>query len=319
MAKRALALWREHDARWSRALFRRTGAIWLLPAGDPFGATSVQALQDEGIPVQRLSIPEARTRWPQISFDGVASVLFEPDGGYLLARRACEHVVERVVAEGGEYRQAYAQAPGRVEAPMRRLALGGGASLEADAFVFACGPWLGRLFPDVIGSLVKPTRQEVHYFGAAAGDGRFNDDRLPVWVDMGTPLTYGIPGAVNRGFKVADDTSGPDFDPTDGSRDLTPDGVLAARTFLRRRFPDLATAPFLGGEVCQYEASPDSHFIADAHPAAPNVWLVGGGSGHGFKMGPAMGEHVADLVLKRSAPAPQFGLARFKGGKPAAP
>jgi len=132
-----------------------------------------------------------------------------------------------------------------------------------------------------------------------------------VWVDYRERLVYGIPGNANRGFKVADDTPGPAFDPTSGTRDATPSGIAAARAFLQQRFPALAAAPLLGSEVCQYEASPDSHFIVDRHPAAPNVWIAGGGSGHGFKMGPALGEMLASYVLGTATPDPQFGLARL--------
>ena len=77
------------------------------------------------------------------------------------------------------------------------------------------------------------------------------------------------------------------------------------------RFPALAGAPLLGSEICQYEASPDSHYIIDRHPAAANVWIAGGGSGHGFKMGPAIGEVIASAVLGTAQPDRQFSLSRF--------
>jgi glycine/D-amino acid oxidase-like deaminating enzyme len=163
---------------------------------------------------------------------------------------------------------------------------------------------------------VKATRQEVYYFGTPHGDDRFNDPAMPVWVDYRERLMYGIPGNANRGFKVADDTSGPPIDPTTASRDATAAGVAAARAFLKQRFPALADAPLLGSEVCQYEASPDSHFIVDRHPAAANVWIAGGGSGHGFKMGPALGEMLAACVLGRAQPDAQFGLARLAAPPP---
>jgi glycine/D-amino acid oxidase-like deaminating enzyme len=268
-------------------------------------------------PIDNLSLADARRRYPQIAFDGVSSVLFEPNAGLLLARRACEHVVERVVAEGGEYRQAAVASPVQAAGgSLKTLTLSGGATLEADAFVFACGPWLGSLFPDVVGSSITPTRQEVFYFGTAPGDARFSEESLPVWVDFGERLIYGLPGNANRGFKMADDTAGPAFDPTTGSREATATGLKAARAFLARRFPALAQAPLIGTEVCQYESSPDSHFIIDRHPGAPNAWIVGGGSGHGYKMGPALGELVASCVLGTSTPDPTFALARFKKAAP---
>jgi glycine/D-amino acid oxidase-like deaminating enzyme len=315
LAVRAMALWREHDRRFGRALFRQTGALWLFANDNPFARAAAAGLAAHDLPFAWLSPAGARARFPQFDFDGIVSVLFEPEAGYLLARRACEHVAECAAAEGAVLRTASVDAPlafdgGRA---VERLALGDGTVVEADVFLFACGPWLGRLFPDVIGDRVTPTRQEVYYFGTPAGDTRFSDAELPVWMDFGERLMYGIPGNAHRGFKVADDTPGPAFDPTAGSRDLTREGSDAARAFLARRFPSLAGAPLLGGEVCQYEASPDAHFIVDRHPGAPNVWIAGGGSGHGFKMGPALGELIAEAMIGGPVPG-DWRLARFADG-----
>jgi glycine/D-amino acid oxidase-like deaminating enzyme len=163
----------------------------------------------------------------------------------------------------------------------------------------------------VIGERVKPTRQEVFYFGTPAGDDRFVEPRLPVWVDAADRFIYGIPGNLHRGFKVADDARGPEFDPTDGDRSPTRNIGEALREFISRRFPALRAAPVLGSEVCQYENSPDAHFIIDRHPAMPDVWIAGGGSGHGYKMGPALGEILARLVREDASPDPFFALARF--------
>lgn len=313
MAQRAFELWRAHDQKFERRFFHKTGGLWMFGADASFGKASADALAAAKLPFEWLTAADLAKRFPQISNAGITTALWEPEAGYLLARRACEHVAERVVAEGGAYRQGAVRSPVRADGGrLGSVTLDDGSAVEADAFVFACGPWLGTLFPDVIGEFVKPTRQEVYYFGTPAGDRRFEDGQMPVWIDFGDRLLYGIPGNTQRGFKLADDTSGPAFDPTNGSRDLAAAGVEWARKYLAARFPALANAPFLGGEVCQYEASPDSHFIVDAHPGAPNVWLVGGGSGHGFKMGPAMGEIVAGAVLGASKPDPTFQIARFR-------
>ena len=314
MAARALDLWRANEARWQRAFFRRTGVLWMFgpPDDGRFGEASSEALYAHGLPIEAVSIEDAAVRYPQISFDGVASVLFEPEAGYLLARRACEHVVERVVAEGGEYRLGAVEAPVRLDGPrLASIALRDGERVGADQFVFACGPWMGGLFPDVLGGRIRVTRQDVYYFGPPAGDVRFSDDRLPVWVDFRDRLLYGIPGNAHRGFKIADDTPGDAFDPTDGNREVRASGVAAARAFLAVRFPALSHAPMVGAEVCQYESTPDANFVIDRHPAAGNVWIAGGGSGHGFKMGPVVGEMMSALVLEGAEPDPLCALDRF--------
>src|SRR5690606_10238148 len=229
----------------------------------------------EGLPVEWLDADELRRRFPQIAVDDVRRALWEPDAGYALARRACEHVVETFVAEGGAYRQSAIASPAKLGRD--GLTLADGTSVNADAFVFACGPWLGQLFPDEINGLVRPTRQESFYFGTPAGDARWTGPQMPVWMDYRERMFYGIPGNANRGFKVSDDTHGPTFEPTGGDRSVTGSGLESARALLRRRFPVLADAPLLGAEVCQYEVTPDSHFLVDRHPSEPRAWFVGGG------------------------------------------
>ena len=285
----------------------------MFSGDDAFGRASAAGLRDADLPVEELSPRAAAARFPQIAFDGVTSALWEPEAGYVFARRACTHVVERFIAEGGAYRQAAVAVPMLFDTDaVSRVPLVDGAALEADAFVFACGPWLGGLFPDVVGARVTATRQEVYYVGTPAGDTRFQDPSLPVWLDCGERVIYGIPGEGARGFKIADDTPGPPMDPTTASRDVTAQGFAVAQALLARRFPALTGAPLVGSEVCQYEATPDSDFIIDRHPQVSNVWIAGGGSGHAFKMGPALGELIASSVLG-TGPEPDaaFSLARF--------
>jgi sarcosine oxidase len=314
MALRALELWRRHDL--GSRLLHETGVLWMFGEDDSFGHASASVLRDHGASLDWIAPSEASRRYPQIDFAGIRSVFFEPEAGYLFARRACEAVRDRLVAEGAEYRPGAAVSPVSVTgAELKELRLREGPALEADAFVFACGPWLASLFPDVIGDNVTATRQEVFYFGAPAGDARFTEPALPVWMDFAvgsrSGQIYGIPAAGSSGFKVADDAPGPRIDPTGGDRTVSADGIARARAFLSCRFPALADAPLVGSEVCQYESTPDDHFIVDRHPRAPNVWIVGGGSGHGFKMGPAVGELVASLVVGDSLPDPEFSLTRF--------
>ena len=194
---------------------------------------------------------------------------------------------------------------------MGRLELADGSVLEADLYVFACGPWLGGLFPEVIGErFLRVSRQEVFYFATPAGDPRFNEDFFPTWVDLGARIFYGIPGNEHRGFKLADDTRGEPFDPTSSERLLTPARLEEAREVLARRFPALAGAPLVESRVCQYENSPDGHLLFDRHPHADNVWLLGGGSGHGFKLSPALGEYAAGIILEDGTADSLFKLDR---------
>jgi sarcosine oxidase len=325
LAARAFARWADFERRTGRKFFHPTGALWLVAdgarqtgvpatAGLPadFVAKAAENLRAVGLPFARLETAEAARRFPQIAFDGVRWVLWEERAGFLLARQACAAAVDALVAAGGEYRLARAEPGAIASRRMAPLRLGDGSSVGADSYVFACGPWLGTLFPDVLGSKIAPTRQEVFFFGVPAGDVRFEPPSLPVWIEVGERLFYGIPGNERRGFKVADDTRGPAFDPTSGQRVIGEEALGRARGLLRRRFPALAEAPLVESRVCQYENTPDLHFVLDRHPEAANAWLVGGGSGHGFKFAPAWGEQVAETVLGRRPPEPFFGLARLR-------
>jgi monomeric sarcosine oxidase len=315
MAARALALWKENEQRWQRQLYHGIGVLWLVESDEQYEKAALPILRSENVRVEELSGSEVSRRYPQINCDRVRWAIFEPAGGYLTARRACAAVLEGFLAEGGEYKQLAVQSPLPIQRGGRlsSVTLSDGSTLTADGFVFACGPWLGSLFPDVIGDRVRATRQEVFFFGTPPGDQRFTESAMPVWADHGTTFMYGIPGNEWRGFKVADDTRGPVIDPTTESRVPRPEALKTARDYVGYRFPGLKGAPLLEARVCQYEQSPDEHFIIDRHPAAENAWIVGGGSGHGFKHGPAVGELVARLVLGGAAALPdaQFRLSRF--------
>lgn len=309
---RSFELWRDADRRWGERLFHPTGALWMFRGDDGYARASLPTLAAVGLPAERLDPAEAARRFPGVDFGGIRSVYYEEEAGYLAARRACQAVARAVAAEGGDVVTAAAR-PGRIEAGrMASVRLSDGTELAADHFVFASGPWLGGLFPDVVGPRILPTRQDVFYFGVPAGERRFGDDRFPVWVDFGERIFYGIPGNEDRGFKVADDSHGEPVDPTSLERATTAENLARARALVAERFPDLAGAPLVETRVCQYENTPDGHYLIDRHPEAVNAWLMGGGSGHGFKLCPALGERMARWVLGREEPLERFALARLE-------
>lgn len=309
---RSFELWRDADRRWGERLYHPTGTLWMFRRDDAYARASLPTLEAVGLPVERLDPGEAKRRFPGVDFTGVRSVYYEAEAGYLAARRACQAVARAVTEEGGEVVTA-AVRPGAVESGrMSSVRLSDGTDLAADRFVFACGPWMGGLFPEVVGPRILPTRQDVFYFGVPPGERRFGDDRFPVWVDFGERIFYGIPGNEERGFKVADDSHGEPVDPTTLERRPTAENLARARALVAERFPDLAGAPLVETRVCQYENTPDGHYLIDRHPEAENVWLLGGGSGHGFKLCPALGERVARWVLEREEPLERFALERLE-------
>ncbi len=314
-AARSLKLWQKYERRWKRRFLHRTGVLWM--ASDrkhetAFERGSIEMLRSAKVKHLELSVAAMGKRWPQINFSGIEWGIFEPECGYLDARASCRAVVNAFVAGGGRYRQLAVKSEGLEDRAVRALALWDGSRLKADCYIFACGPWLGELFPSAIGNLVRPTKQDVFFFGPPAGDARFSDERMPVWADHRDHFFYGIPGSGRRGFKVADDTRGPIFDPTTGERVVSQETLKGVREYVSFRFPALKGAPLIETRVCQYEQTPDSHFIIDRHPENGNVWLLGGGSGHGFKHGPALGEMMAELILKEKEADTIWRIDRFR-------
>lgn len=311
MTAHAMRLWREHEKQWNRRLLHPTGVLWMAaPDDDQFERSSLPLLREAGIAYEELSRGEMAKRWPQINLEGVRWGIYEPDGGYLSARCACEAVRDGFLAEGGEYRQAAVLSLGLDDDRWNSVALSDGSKLKGDAYVFACGPWLSSLFPRTIGHRIRVTKQDMFFFATPAGDDRFSESKLPVWGDHRGHFIYGIPGDP-AGFKVADDTRGPEFEPTNGERVASPEGLKVIRDYVGFRFPALKNAPLVETAVCQYENTPDNHFIIDHHPERKDVWLAGGGSGHGFKHGPVVGEIVARLVMEHGEADPLFRLSRF--------
>jgi glycine/D-amino acid oxidase-like deaminating enzyme len=311
-AARALKLWQKYERRWKRQFLHRTGVLWMVSSRDDvFERGSLEPLRQSQIKFQELSVPEMKKRWPQINFFDIHWGIFEPECGYLDARASCQAVLDAFVAEGGAYRQLAVSPDGLEHSPLLSLLLSDGSRLKADHYVFACGAWLGKLFPETLGSIIRATKQDIFFFGPPAGDPRFTAAQLPVWGDHGNRFFYGIPGSDHRGFKVADDTRGREFDPTNGERVASPATLKRVREYIAHRFPAMKDAPLIETRVCQYEQTTDSHFIMDRHPEMDNVWLLGGGSGHGFKHGPALGEMMADVILNEKKPSPVWQLARF--------
>ncbi|MGH6964278.1 MAG: FAD-dependent oxidoreductase [Phenylobacterium sp.] len=303
MAHDSLEAWDALSARRGEPVLHRLGVLWFSPAKDEYMAKSLAWLEQNRVEHRRLDLAALRGAYPQIVFRDGETGFLETHSGALIAGRG----VQAVVRDAGlEARILKAGSPER-DGDAYRLADG----LRARNLVYACGPWLPALFPQALGGRIVPTRQEVYHFGATAGDARFSPGALPVWADFNDgAIVYGFPDLEGQGFKFAFDAHGPVVDPDTQSRQVSADGVARARAYLGQRFPALAQAPLIHARVCQYENSSNGDFLIDRAPGHDRVWLVGAGSGHGFKHGPAVGRRVAAHVLDAAvAVEPRFSLA----------
>jgi len=290
MAVRSLALWETFFAETNRRqLFQRTGVLWLTEPDDAHANASRVALRNAKVDFEDLSPADVRRRYPQINAASGVGAIFEKNAGAIMARQAVQAVVEEFTRIGGEYRHAALRRPEEEDT-------------RASVLIYACGPWLGKLFPDLLGRRIFLSRQEVLFFGVPPGDFRFQSPQLPVWLDFGSQRAmYGFPDLEARGFKLACDRHGPPIDPDTADRLVSPETIQQMRSYLSERFPALAHAPIVDARVCQYENTSNGDFILDRHPTLENVWFAGGGSGHGFKHGPAVGEYLARMITSAHA------------------
>jgi sarcosine oxidase len=297
MSLRSLAAWHDLFRRTGPGLFHKTGVMWLARDDHPHNVNTLQVFAEAGVPHQVISAAELARRYPQIRMSSSQIFgIYEPESGALMARRAVAAVVDDAVRNGADYSIQSVAWPD--------------PQISAKTLVFACGPWLPKLFPDLLASRIFVTRQEVFFFAPPAGDSRFSPPELPVWLDYTDPRgPYGFPNLESRGLKLAFDRHGGPFDPDNGDRIVPAASIAAARAFLAERFPALSDAPLTESRVCQYANTSNGDFLIDRHPERDDVWLVGGGSGHGFKHGPAVGEYVAAQILGTAPAEPRFSLS----------
>jgi glycine/D-amino acid oxidase-like deaminating enzyme len=292
-------------------LFEQLGVLWLAREGNDYLESSYAALQRRGIPVERLSLAEVQRRFPQFAPLDSQVALFEPEAGALHARLAVRAIHQAFERQGG---RVLATAVAGVDRDGFLTA--SGERIRAGQYVLACGPWLPRLLPDLLGPLIRVTKQDVFFFGPPAGTGLRD---MPIWIDEADVggdrgfSYYGLPPFGGRDIKVASDVSGPEFDPSHGERAVSADSLTGVRSYLAARVPAMAAAPLVETRVCQYERTPDTHLLLDCHPEWPDVWIAGGGSGHGFKLGPVVGRLLADCLVNNDAGRlpPEVRLARF--------
>jgi glycine/D-amino acid oxidase-like deaminating enzyme len=310
MAMDSLAQWKALSTISGLPIFVPCGVLFFFPTEEPYVRDSVAAHKKFGLPTDVLTQAEMARRFPMIDFDGISIGLHEPGFGALMARRAVLTLAERFVKAGGTYVKGYVQPLAHGGDWLSEIRLSSGETIHADCFVFAAGPWLPKLFPQVVGPKILPTRQEVFYFATPPGDRRFLPGPMPGWADFnGGDIFYGFPDLETRGVKFAHDQHGVDVDPDTQSRRPTDAALAEIIAFRDRRFPGLRGAQLIGAEVCQYENSSNGDFLIDFHPQWSNVLIVGGGSGHGFKHGPDVGRYAAARLFASVKPEPRFSLA----------
>jgi len=285
LAVRARQLWLELQEESGQPIWEPVGLAWFDSGEGDFSRRTEETLTRLGLRTERLTPEAARRLYPSVGGEDLSSVLFEPDAGVLHARRATQLLAAGLPTDT---RRATPDDPPRT-----------------DVVVWACGAWLPQVFPGLVE--LKISKRDVFFFGV---DGSWSG--TPGFADYDGAF-YGHGDVGGLGMKIAPDGAGEDVNPDTLERSPSPENERAARAYAARRFPALARAPIIGSRVCQYSLTGDTHFLVAPHPDRAGWWLIGGGSGHGFKHGPALAEYVADCVEGKREPEPFHALGPRAG------
>lgn len=299
-ANLAMQRWKAWDEEWrdrlDAPLFYTSGDI-ILRANpeEPIIKSTRTAWDQLRVPYEALSPDEVRYRWPVIDVSEFTTALYEPNAGVVRARAACLAVANAFRRAGGRIETGRAELVHAASSNGANRVLIDGQPVPSSQYVFACGPWLGKVLPNVMGKRLRTPLGHVFYYGTPPGDERFSWPNLPSY---NVPSTTGWPALPpdNRGFRVRTGGQEPS-DPDQSVRWVPPEGHERPRSILTKYFPLLAHAPVIETRACHYESTVHRNFIIARHPAHDDVWIAGGGSAEAFKQGPVLGDYIAHRVL----------------------
>ncbi len=295
-AIQALERWKERQREWGKRLLFQTGQITF--GSRPSMQVTKTVLDRLGVPNEVIPPDELARRYPQFHHDGAEYGFYTPSTGVLLCREACLAVAADFERKGGELITAKAMPGRRAGGRLQEVTLSNGRTVSAQSFVFACGPWHPKMFPEILGNKLRLNRRTLFFMGTPDDDDRLSFPNCPTFTIQGV---YGFPNIRGKGLKIGPYWDSGPLDPDTGDRTVTAEEIRKAHEFVDSAFPPLAGQPLLETRVSPRADSVDRHFIVDQHPELDNAWIVGGGSGHGFKHGPMIGEHVAQRVTGKQA------------------
>ncbi len=317
MIQQADREWVALGERAEQSILMRTGVLLFGPPQDAELRSAFETCRSCALPYERLDAEDIRARWPLV-MPGHWQACFDPSGGYLRVRAGMDALAAEARAEGARLRYG-AEVAGLEVGPRPGVRLVDGERLDADHLVVAAGPWLPSLCPTLLPGGLRRLRRILAWTRPSARH-HAALSALPVWgVYSPRGFFYGFPHGDEgtTGLKIALHTSADQpaldrpVDPEHLDRQIHPEDLDPLRWVLAEHLP-AGQGQFAATHVCMYTSTPGWDFVLDRLPSEPNVVVAGGFSGHGFKFAPAVGLHVAALVLDGAAPRPEFEVAAHR-------
>lgn len=316
MAVRAMELWKSEEAQLGKKLLYQTGMLIFceMPHYE-YAEISRPFYEQNGFALEKIPAAELKKQYPFLHTEDLNHAIYDPDAGYVLAKESCRTLSDYIARQGSKTILSAATPSTYQNGELQGVRLSDGSIKQADAYVFANGPWLKYSFPELFSDKLQITRQPVFFFGAPADFAQQLHSPFPVWMNRDTAnqeRSYGVYDLSSGTFKFAyTQLEEEEMNPTQDDRRVRDEEISHARYLMEKRFAFMKDAPLIDAKVCQHSNTPDKNFILDQHPEARNLWIVGGGSGHAFKHGPAMGELTSQSILQQKSLEPAFTLTRL--------
>ncbi len=298
MAGQSMKRWLQWNEQWG-TVYHNTGITRLSSdmAQGSFERQSVETAALAGIELEMLDATAIRQRLPMFNTERVHQGFFNPQGGYVEARKVLEHLRDDLRQAKAEWHigksvAALVLAQGRCQG----VDLTDGTRLEADHVLIAAGAWTGLLVPQM-SQLAQATAQPIFHLHVENWD-RYSPPQFSVvFPETETSGLYALPlHPEEKVVKVGLHTQGRKAHPLRTDRIVQEQEVAHFRRQMRQYAPELATSPIVYSRICLYHDTRDFDFLIDRHPDIGGLVVACGGSGHGFKFTPVLGELIASRV-----------------------
>lgn len=302
MAEYCISKWKEYNEVLSEQVYFDIGFLMLSKTGidsssSSYEKSSYETLLSEGYPVDLLLPEEIKYRYPSINASLYTDACFNPHGGYVRSGRAIELLVAYARALGVEIHEGQTCEKLLIDkGKLNGLITKEGARFDCGHAIIASGAYTPSIVP-ALKPYMRATGHPVFWLNPSSTK-MYNSDHLPVFMaDIANSGFYGFPYIDHPGvMKIAKHADGLLLNPELDDRLVTTDDILDMRRFVSESFPMLSKAPLVYTRRCLYADTLDGHFWIDQHPEIQNLSVSTGGSGHGMKMGPIIGEITADMA-----------------------
>ena len=305
--------WRELESAGGEKLLHITGSVDTGKPEGPVFSGSLASCIEHDLPHETLSSEEVAQRFPGCRFPAEWMSVYQPDGGFLMSERCIVAHVTVALERGADVRAREAVLEWDAVGDAVRVKTTRG-SYEAGSLVITTGAWAGPLVPS-LDHLLAPERQVLGWFQPLRPE-VFAPNAFPVVIGefeegryYASPV-FGVPGfKIGKFHHLNEPTTADGLD-----RECRDEDEAVLRQAVARYFPD-ANGPAMSLRACMFTNTPDEHFIIDALPGPPNVYVAAGFSGHGFKFSSVVGEIMADVSTRGETDhdISLFRLDRFAG------